>query len=250
VISIDNMKVIDRCSHDAELVHGAQTDFRLTRFAVKAKLLWAYHYLASSFFFPPIRKPRTTLVPPILRPEVLALRREPGRHVLVYQSAAANQALIPLLRSQPHEFRVYGLGREGLEGNVTLCGFSESAFLEDLRTARAVIAGGGYSLMSEAVHLGVPLLSVPLESHFEQEFNARYLESLGYGMFARALNAETVGSFIDRLPAYQCKLADYPAQDNSYLFHCLEELLWHVERRDPPPASLSRAAIQRRHQPA
>lgn len=250
VISIDNMKVIDRCSHDPELIRGAQTDFRLTRFAVKTKLLWAYHYLVSSFFFPPIRKPRTTLVPPILRPEVLSLRREPGQHILVYQSAVANQALIPLLRSIPHEFRVYGLGRVAIEGNVTLCGFSETAFLEDLRTARAVIAGGGYSLMSEAVHLGAPLLSVPLESHFEQEFNARYLAHLRYGMFARTLSAEIVGDFIGRLPDYQRALADYPAQDNSYLFHCLDELFWHIERRDPPPASLSRAAIHRRHQPA
>lgn len=250
VISIDNMKVIDRCSHDPELVRGARADFRLTRFAVKAKLLWAYHYLVSSFFFPPIRKPRTTLVPPILRPEVLSLHREPGRHILVYQSAAANQALIPLLRTLPHEFRVYGLGREAREENVTLCSFSETGFLEDLRTARAVIAGGGYSLMSEAVHLGAPMLSVPLEGHFEQEFNARYLANLGYGATARTLNAEAVRSFIDHLSTYEQSLASYPAQDNSYLFHCLEELLWHIERRDPPPASLSRAAIQRRSQPA
>jgi len=250
VISVDNMKVIDRCSHDPEMMEGAQADFRVTRFAVKAKLLWAYHYLVSSFFFPPIRKPRTTLIPPILRPEVLALQRHPESHVLVYQSAAANQALVPILRSLPHEFRVYGLGREGVEGNVSLRGFSEGTFLEDLHSARAVIAGGGFSLMSEAVHLGVPMLSVPLESHFEQEFNARYLAKLGYGVFARKLTTAVVGGFLDQLPDYQRALEDYPRQDNSYLFHCLEELLWHIERRDPAPASLSRAAIHRRHQPA
>lgn len=246
VISVDNMKIIDRCRHDPEMVDESEWDFHLSRLAVLAKLAWAYHYLISSFFFPPVRKPRTTLVPPILRPEVLALRRQPGSHVVVYQSAAANEALVPLLRTLPYPFRVYGLGREGREGNVTLCPFSEQGFLEDLRTARAVIAGGGYSLMSEAVHLRVPMLSVPLEGHFEQELNARYLDGLGYGRFAEKLAAAVVAEFLARVPEYERGLASYPAQDNTYLFHCIDELLWHIRRGDPPPPTLSSAAIRSR----
>jgi uncharacterized protein (TIGR00661 family) len=250
VISVDNMKIIDRCSHDPAVLRGAELDFRVTRLAVRAKLAWAYHYLISSFFFPSIRKPRTTLVPPILRPEVLSLPREPGGHVLVYQSAAGNDQLLPLLRSLPGEFRVYGMGRAGQagnqEGNVSLCPFSEATFLDDLRTARAVIAGGGYSLMGEAVHLGVPLLSVPLEGHFEQELNARYLASIGYGRFAPRLDAPVVRQFLADVPQFQTALGAYPRQDNAYLFHCLEELLWHIRRGDPSPASLSGAAIRSR----
>jgi uncharacterized protein (TIGR00661 family) len=248
VISIDNMKILDRCAHDPDVTQGSRRDYRVAKTAVTVKLAWAYHYLISSFFFPPIRKPRTTLVPPILRPEVLDLRREAGRHVLIYQSAATNEALVPLLKSLTGEFRVYGMGREGVEGNVRLCPFSEATFLDDLRTARAVIAGGGYSLMGEAVHLGVPMLSVPLEGHFEQELNARYLRKLGYGEFARKLEAATITAFLSRLPEYERGLADYPAQDNSFLYHCLDELLWHIQRRDPPPAALSSAALlARRH---
>jgi uncharacterized protein (TIGR00661 family) len=243
VISVDNMKIIDRCRHDAALLRGAEADFRLTRLAVRAKIAWAYHYLVSSFFFPPICKTRTTLVPPILRPEVLSLRREPGQHVLIYQSAA-NPGLLPLLQALPHSFRVYGMGRVGQEGNVTLCPFSESAFLEDLRTARAVVAGGGYSLMGEAVHVGVPMLSVPLEGHFEQELNSRYLDQLGYGQFATRLTGTVLREFLNRVPEYERSLAGYPRQDNSYLFHCLEELLWHIERGDPSPVALSSAAIR------
>ena len=41
---------------------------------------------------------------------------------------------------------------------------SETGFVDALRTARAVIATGGFSLMSEAVHLRVPMLAVPLLS--------------------------------------------------------------------------------------
>src|SRR5204863_1721152 len=119
VISVDNMKIIDRCRHDRDIA-DAGFDFHLARMAVKVKLAWAYHYLISTFFFPAIRKPRTTLVPPILRPEVLALKREPGSHVVVYQSAASNEGLVPVLNSLPHEFRVYGLGGPRQEGNVAL----------------------------------------------------------------------------------------------------------------------------------
>ncbi len=40
--------------------------------------------------------------------------------------------------------------------------------------------------MSEAVSIGVPLLSIPVEGQFEQELNARYLGRLGYGAWAKA----------------------------------------------------------------
>jgi len=228
VISIDNMQVINRCKHPKPIIKGGGFDLSLARLAVKMKIPGAYHYLITSFFFPKVRKKRTTLVPPILRPEILAARREPGEHVLVYQTAATNLELIPTLQKLPGRFRVYGMGREGSEGNVTLCPFSETAFVDDLRTARAAIAGGGFSFLSEAVSLRVPLLSVPLEQQFEQELNARWLEHLGYGTYARELGAETIAHFLERVDSHAKALEAYERYDNSMLFGCVDEL---VERR-------------------
>jgi len=228
VISIDNMQVINRCKHPKAIIKGGGFDLSLARLAVKMKIPGAYHYLITSFFFPKVRKKRTTLVPPILRPEILAARREPGEHVLVYQTAATNLELIPTLQKLPGRFRVYGMGREGSEGNVTLCPFSETAFVDDLRTARAAIAGGGFSFLSEAVSLRVPLLSVPLEQQFEQELNARWLEHLGYGTYARELGAETIAHFLERVDSHAKALEAYERYDNSMLFGCVDEL---VERR-------------------
>ena len=51
-------------------------------------------------------------------------------------------------------------------------------------TARGVVTGGGFSLLSEAVYLGKPVLSVPLRGQFEQLMNARYLEREGFGICA------------------------------------------------------------------
>ncbi len=238
VVSIDNMQIINRCRHDDDLLGEQRRDFRLAKWIVKAKMPGAYHYLVTSFFFPEVRKARTTLVPPILRPEVLAARREPGSHVLVYQTTATNADLVPTLQRLPGEFRVYGLGREGREGNVTLCPFSETGFVDDLRTARAVIAGGGYSLMGEAMHLRVPMLSIPLEGQFEQVLNARYLAKLGYGDWCEGFDPEEIVSFLGRVEVHQDALSGYTPRDNSMLFGCVDELVRLVSLGEPPPDRL------------
>ena len=222
VISIDNMQIINRCVHPPEIV--SDPSFQLARAAVKVKLPGAYHDLVTTFFYPPLRKERTTLVPPILRPEVQTAVREPGEHVLVYQTAAANQALVPMLRTLPYNFRVYGLGREGVEGNVTLRAFSETGFIDDLRTARAVLAGGGFSLMSECVHLRVPLYSVPIDGQYEQELNARYLAALGYGAWAPAFEREAVAEWLGRVPP----LTSYEPKTQADLYAALDGLLAEV----------------------
>jgi uncharacterized protein (TIGR00661 family) len=225
VISIDNMQVLNRCAHDGFVTDDRGRDFLLAKAAVKIKLPGAFHYLVSSFFHPPVRKPRTTLVPPILRPEILRAKREPGRHILVYQTSAANQALLPLLQRLPQEFRVYGLGRNGQEGNVTLCAFDEHRFIEHLRTAAAVIAGGGFSLMCEAVHLQVPMLSCPIDGQYEQELNGRYLQKLGYGRFTKNLDEDMIGDFLSGVDAMRNRLRGYVPTDNAVIEGCLDELL-------------------------
>ncbi len=241
VISIDNMQVLNRCEHPDEI--RDDPDFLLARMAVKVKLPGAWHYLVTSFFFPPVRKPRTTLVPPILRPEVLAARREPGEHVLVYQAPAAVQAWLPILERLPWRFRVYGSGREGSVGNVELRPFSSQGFVDDLRTARAVLAGGGFSLMSEAVHLKVPFFAVPLHRQFEQQLNARYLARLGYGGWAQEPDPDRLVAFLEGLDGCEQALQGYPSQDNGLTLACVDELLQRIAGDEPRPARLRTAGM-------
>jgi uncharacterized protein (TIGR00661 family) len=240
LVSIDNMQVLNRCVHDDFASDDESFAFRLAKWAVKGKLPGAYHYLVSSFFFPPVKKPRTTLVPPILRPEILAARREPGEHVLVYQTAAANaDTLIGILKTLPFQFRVYGTGRDGDDGNVACRPFSETAFVDDLRTARCAIAGGGYSLMGEAVHLHVPMLSIPIQGQYEQELNARYLDRLGYGRFADVVSADAISAFVKDVDAMQTALERYVPRDNAMLFTAIDELTRLIGLDEPPPDRLS-----------
>ena len=243
VISMDNMQVLNRCEHEIDVTDLESVDFHLAKLAVKVKLPGAYHYLVTSFFFPPVAKKRTTLVPPILRPEILAAKHEPADHVLVYQTAATNEALIPVLQTLPYEFRLYGMRKDAQEKNVTLRDFSQEGFIEDLRTARAVIAGGGFSLMSEVTYLKIPMLSLPIEGQYEQQLNARYLEKLGYGMFADALDADVISRFLENTTAFEQALADYPSQDNAMTLQCLDELLERVSLGEGRPARLDCPAM-------
>lgn len=243
VISIDNLQIINRAEHKKSIRKNAGFDFRVAKFAVKIKVPKAYHYLITSFFFPRVRKKYTTLVPPILRPEVLSARRERGEHVLVYQTQKGNRELLPVLRRLPYRFRVYGYGEEGREANVTLCPFSEQGFLDDLRTARAAVAGGGFSLMSEAVTLGVPLLSIPIEGQFEQELNARYLEHLGYGAWARAFSEDAITEFLEQSDVYEQNLTKFERHGNELLFECLSELIDRMARGEKRPVRLDARAM-------
>ncbi len=242
VMSLDNMQVIDRCEHPREFRRPSGS--LSARTAVKIKLPGAYHYVITSFFFPPVRRRRTTIVPPILRPEILEAKREPRDHVLVYQTQTTNEALIELLRSiEDTEFRVYGMRRDEDLGNVQLKDFSQEGFIDDLRTARAAIAGGGFTLMGEAVHLGVPMLSIPVERQFEQILNAQYLERLGYGAWTSELDADQVREFVSRADEYSQNLEGYPRQDNGLTYGVIDELARLAELGEPAPEALEVPAM-------
>ncbi|MFN7135831.1 MAG: glycosyltransferase family protein, partial [Myxococcales bacterium] len=107
VISLDNIQMINRCQHAPEIIEGFEREFQLTKGIVKSKMPGAYHYLITTFFYPPLRKRRTSLHPSILRPEILAAKSEPGEHLLVYQTSTSNKELPKVLERSGLECRVY-----------------------------------------------------------------------------------------------------------------------------------------------
>lgn len=230
VISVDNNQIVHRCRHPPEVVAGHELDFQLTRAFVGAKLPFCLHYVISTFFVPEIRKPQTTLVPPILRPEVLAAPSTQGDHLLVYQTAEGNTGLTRTLSGTEMECRIYGMRRgiseEQVEGNLRYRPFDEAGFISDLASARAVICGGGFTVLGEAVYLRKPTLSVPVRGQFEQVLNARWLEHLGYGRYAESLqDASVVHRFLEAVPSCEEKLAGYRQDGNERLFEVVDDLI-------------------------
>jgi UDP-N-acetylglucosamine:LPS N-acetylglucosamine transferase len=93
------------------------------------------------------------------------------------------------------------------------------------------VAGGGFTLMSEAVFLRKPMLSVPVERQFEQVLNALYLQELGYGTHARRLDEATLGAFLGRIPEHAHALAGYGQDGNALALATLKKQLGLVAAR-------------------
>jgi uncharacterized protein (TIGR00661 family) len=225
ILSIDNMQILNRCVHAPEILEGIRTEFELTRAFVKSKLPFCDHYFVTTFFYPPLRKDDTTLVPPILRPEILAQTPTRGDHLLVYQTAEGHDALPTALSKLGVPCRIYGM-RRGLtepqvEGNLTYCPFDEPTFIADLASARAVVAGGSFTVMSECVYLHKPLLSLPVIGQTEQVINARYLAHEGYGRTAEHVDESVLREFLAAVPTCEQRLASYTQDGNRVLLDAL-----------------------------
>ena len=229
VISVDNMQIINRAEHSPVLLAGHEKELEITRGIVKSKLPGCFQYLITTFFYPPVHKKRTTLIPSILRSEILEAKSEPGEHLIVYQTATVNSALPNILKKAGVPCRVYGLRRDLTEdvvdGNVTYRPFSETRFIEDLRTSRAVVSGGGFTLMSEAVYLKKPMLSVPVTGQFEQVLNALYLAQLRYGEYHRSLTPDGLKQFLDKTGEYRKALEGYHQDGNRLAHAALDDAL-------------------------
>ena len=139
----------------------------LTKAIVKTKVAGAFHYYITTFFYPPVRKPRTTLHPPILRPRDPAARARAGRaparlpDVDVERGAAGDPGA--LRASSAASTACAAISRRTSSRATCATGRSaRTGFIDDLRTARGVIASGGFTLMGEAVYLRRPMLAVPI----------------------------------------------------------------------------------------
>jgi uncharacterized protein (TIGR00661 family) len=237
VISIDNQQLISRCKLPKFAKSKVRIDYEMTKAFVRAKLPGCDHYAITTFFEPPIRgkcENDTTLVPPILRKEILAAKKgaRAGDHVLVYQTSTSDTRLFDELESiRGAKFVVYGLRRNARRGNVTLKEFSETGFVDDLAAAQAVVTNGGLSLIGEGIYLGKPILSVPVQNQYEQVLNARYLEHLGYGLEAERIDADLVRMFLREAPKFASHVARHKQDGNALLFELVDRLLEKFARK-------------------
>jgi uncharacterized protein (TIGR00661 family) len=222
VIAIDNQHAITNTR--VSLPHGFKRDVAAVKMVTRMMTPHADAYLVLSFFPAAVKRRNTFLFPPLLRQEILSATPKTGDHVLVYVTSPSKE-LAALLKQVRCKFIAYGFGIEGQNGNVLFKKPSMDGFLRDLVGAKAVIANAGFSLVSEALHLGKPYLAMPVENQFEQTFNAYYVDKLGYGAWWEELSKEKIESFLFNLPVYAEKLESYPRAGNGALLSKLDELI-------------------------
>ena len=222
VISIDNQ----HCLTNAIVSYPRQyrRDAAAAKLVTRLMTPHADAYLVISFFTAPVKRRDTFLFPPLVRQEILEASPTQGEHVLVYVTSPA-PALAKVLSVVRGRFIAYGFGRDGEDGNVVYKKPSLEGFMRDLTSAKAIVANSGFSLVSEALHLGKPYLAVPVKHQFEQIFNSHWLQKMVYGAYWEELNKERVESFLYNLPRYREKLAEYPRQGNGALLAKLDALI-------------------------
>ena len=177
-------------------------------------------------FFQPTRplQPQYHYFAPVLREEITAARPTERPHVLVYQTSASFSNLPDLLSELPMRFRIYAFPREGTFGNCTFKPRNHPEFLEDLIHCSWVLTNGGYTLMSEALALGKPVLSVPVEGQFEQWINSYHLHKLGYGEMCHSgdLTRARIKSFAAQQEQHRARLRNQQFNGNEQI---IEKLL-------------------------
>ncbi|MFZ0442635.1 MAG: MJ1255/VC2487 family glycosyltransferase [Methanobacterium sp.] len=224
MISIDNMHVITHCKIDVPKKFSR--DKIKAEGVVRSFIMRPQKYLITSYFYPEIKnKDKVLMFPPILRKEILDLKPVKGVHVLVYQTSTSNSKLIETLKEIDEKFIVYGFDIEKIDKNLIYRKFNEDQFYNDLGACKAVLANGGFTLISESIYLKKPVLSIPVRGQFEQILNAIYLERLGYGEFHEELDKDNVIHFLSKLDSYNDSLRSYNQDGNKEILKELDSLI-------------------------
>lgn len=226
LISLDNIHMLTQCEYDYPPNH--RIDMLTAKAVCKSYILRPKRHIITSFFYPPLKHPHmTALYPPVLRKEILELESEKGDHVLVYQTAESSINLMEELKKLDYKFIVYGFNKDEADENLTYRAFNEEQIFEDMRTAKAIIVNGGFTMISEAIYLKKPIYSTPAHKNFEQILNGFYVEKLGFGEYHDNLDVEKIENFLDNLDKYQENLDKVEPWDNTAI---LEDLDLSIEK--------------------
>lgn len=198
-ISLDNEHILTVCRLQHRWRHIVS---RASATAVTRCVgIRAATYVVPNFFKAPLNTDRAILAPPIIRPAVTKLTASDAGHVIVYWTTGTEESrLRAVLTKFPRQlFYVYGFDKKATVGNCVLKRASTEGFLEDLASARGVVASAGLSLISECMHLRKKMLILPLPGQYEQTINAHYIDQLGLGQSARRLDEATLGRFLGQI---------------------------------------------------
>jgi uncharacterized protein (TIGR00661 family) len=156
--------------------------------------------LICSFYAAEPLAPGTRVIGPVLREELRQAEPRDLDFLLVYLNKGRYQYTAGLdlaLRRLDATVVIYGTPYRGRVDNLEFRPPSNSGFIRDLASCRAVLSTAGNQLISEAIHFRKPVMALP-ENVFEQQLNARMVERMGIGARGR-LASLTVGDVEDFL---------------------------------------------------
>lgn len=124
----------------------------------------------------------TNIHTPVIRSAVrnaLVLEED---HVTVYLPAYDDRLIVKYLSPiKSVRWEIFSKRADHIfsEGNITVCGANDGAFIHSMATSRGVLTGGGFETPSEALFLGKKLFSMPMMNQYEQVCNSAALSQMG-----------------------------------------------------------------------
>lgn len=175
------------------------------------------------------------VLPPIIDTSLNIAKH--NEHVIVYLPFE-NQAIVTQVLNKIPNVKFIQYAPElcdAKQQNVYLRKTNHDGFKQDLTTAKAVICNSGFELISECLHLGLPILTKPLAGQMEQHSNALALQQLAYATVFSELNANNINNWLisdpkgitKPLPNVAKNIAQWIAE-GKWQNHCaLGKALWH-----------------------
>ena len=180
-----------------------------------------------SFYAPPPRREGVRVVGPVLRELVVRTEPADGDYLMVYFSNGHvhfTPRVEAALKALGCRAIVYGMGREGVEGNLEFRPASNTQFVEDLAGCRAVFATAGNQLISEAMYFRKPLLLLP-EDSLEQRLNATAIEKMDIGMrtHRNTVTVDQLREFLAHRDSFAANIPPTPADGQARAVAAIEE---------------------------
>jgi uncharacterized protein (TIGR00661 family) len=158
--------------------------------------------LALSFSAFPNHK-NTISVPPLLRNELKLYNSESKNHILVYltQPDLIESFLKQAVCFPDETFEVFIDKKiNNIPKNVLINSISTSTFLQKMSTCKGIISTAGFEAVCEAMHMGKPVLMVPIKNHYEQHCNALDAQRVSVGLFSQNIDIQL---FLDYLKTFK-----------------------------------------------
>jgi len=224
-VSINNEHTLIFCKLEHKLKNVVQR--------IQAGVVTRFHYVGAkayvliSFFQAPLKNDKAVLAPPIVRPIITELTPTDAGHITIYWTTGTNEDQLRdvLSRFSDQSFHIYGFNKRLERGNCVFKERSTEGFLTDLASSRGVIASAGFSLISECLHLRKKMLLLPLAGQYEQLLNARYVQKLRLGTWAKRLSEPALSRFMEGLDEPMPQDGHILWPDNEGFFEVLRGVL-------------------------
>ncbi|MBD3163767.1 hypothetical protein GF323_01060 [Candidatus Woesearchaeota archaeon] len=159
----------------------------------------------------------------LIKDEMKKRKHRYGDHIFVYQTSNTGEKLIDILKQLDENFIVYGFNKNKKEKNIIFRKFNDDIYFEDYCEAKALIANGGLTTITEAIYMKKPILSIPIKGQYEQVFNAKTVEKMGFGMYLKEGSKEKITEFLNKQPKYTKNLQKYKPISNEQIFRKVEK---------------------------